>query len=179
MPTGRGRLFYHAGCEPLRTAEELARGEREADRVNWRKDAWKAEPGRGQTITLGRTTNRPKLPDSSTVTDASASGESLPGVRGREASPRAHRRLRCDREGAHLARLAPRRLRVERLHRQGGRGPAWERSRRGRRVSGAAPGAIPLDRCVGDPRCERPVHADRERRRAHGRPMCAPASSHR
>ncbi len=42
VPSGRGRVFYHAGCEPLRTAEELARGELEADRVNWRKDAWKA-----------------------------------------------------------------------------------------------------------------------------------------
>jgi hypothetical protein len=42
VPIGRGRVFYHAGCEPLRSAEELARGEREADRVDWRKDAWKA-----------------------------------------------------------------------------------------------------------------------------------------
>ena len=41
-PIGRGRVFYHAGCEPLRSAEELARGELEAGRVSWRKDAWKA-----------------------------------------------------------------------------------------------------------------------------------------
>lgn len=41
-PTGRGRVFYHAGCEPLRSPEELARGELEANRVSWRKDAWKA-----------------------------------------------------------------------------------------------------------------------------------------
>ena len=42
VPLGRGRVFYHAGCEPLRSAEELARGELEANRVDWRKDAWKA-----------------------------------------------------------------------------------------------------------------------------------------
>ena len=42
VPSGRPKVFYHAGCEPLRTAEELARNELEADRVNWRKDAWKA-----------------------------------------------------------------------------------------------------------------------------------------
>ena len=42
VPLGPGRVFYHAGCEPLRSAEELARGELEANRVDWRKDAWKA-----------------------------------------------------------------------------------------------------------------------------------------
>jgi hypothetical protein len=42
VPLGRARVFYHAGCEPLRSAEELARGELEANRVDWRKDAWKA-----------------------------------------------------------------------------------------------------------------------------------------
>lgn len=42
VPIGRGRVFYHAGCEPLRSAAELARSEQEADRVDWRKDAWKA-----------------------------------------------------------------------------------------------------------------------------------------
>ena len=42
VPLERGRVFYHAGCEPLRSAAELARGELEASRVDWRKDAWKA-----------------------------------------------------------------------------------------------------------------------------------------
>ena len=42
VPIGRGRVFYHAGCEPLRSTAELARGELEASRVDWRKDAWKA-----------------------------------------------------------------------------------------------------------------------------------------
>ena len=41
-PLGRGRVFYHAGCEPLRSAAELARGELESSRIDWRKDAWQA-----------------------------------------------------------------------------------------------------------------------------------------
>jgi hypothetical protein len=61
VPIGRGRVFYHAGCEPLRTAEELARGEHEANRANWRKDAWKANRAAARQ-TLGGHDDRPKAP---------------------------------------------------------------------------------------------------------------------